>query len=49
MSQLAKVFTRASTGLDAPVVTIEVHISGPTYWMYEGETLNERRSRMEQE
>ena len=28
MSQLAKVFTRASTGLDAPVVTIEVHISG---------------------
>ena len=29
MSQLAKVFTRASTGLDAPVVSIEVHISGP--------------------
>ncbi|CAC9525600.1 AAA+ ATPase superfamily protein YifB/ComM, associated with DNA recombination [uncultured Gammaproteobacteria bacterium] len=28
MSQLAKVFTRASTGLDAPIVTIEVHISG---------------------
>jgi len=28
VSQLAKVFTRASTGLDAPVVTIEVHISG---------------------
>lgn len=28
MSQLSKVFTRASTGLDAPVVTIEVHISG---------------------
>jgi len=28
MSQLAKIFTRASTGLDAPVVTIEVHISG---------------------
>ena len=28
MSHLAKVFTRASTGLDAPVVTIEVHISG---------------------
>ncbi len=24
-------------------------VSGPTYWMYEGETLNERRSRMEQE
>ena len=23
-------------------------VSGPTYWMYEGETLNERRSRMEQ-
>ncbi|MBL4761636.1 MAG: ATP-dependent protease, partial [Gammaproteobacteria bacterium] len=28
MSQLAKVFTRASTGMDAPLVTIEVHISG---------------------
>ena len=28
MSKLAKVFTRASTGLDAPIVTIEVHISG---------------------
>ena len=28
MSQLAKIFTRASTGLDTPVVTIEVHISG---------------------
>ena len=28
MSRLSKVFTRASTGLDAPVVTIEVHISG---------------------
>ena len=28
MSQLAKIFTRASTGLDAPIVTIEVHISG---------------------
>jgi magnesium chelatase family protein len=28
VSQLAKVFTRSSTGLDAPVVTIEVHISG---------------------
>ena len=28
MSQLAKIFTRASTGLDAPVVTVEVHISG---------------------
>ena len=28
VSQLAKVFTRASTGLDAPIVTIEVHISG---------------------
>jgi len=28
VSQLSKVFTRASTGLDAPVVTIEVHISG---------------------
>ena len=24
-------------------------VSGPTYWMYEGETLTERRSRMEQE
>jgi hypothetical protein len=24
-------------------------VSGPTYWMYEGETLNERRSRIEQE
>ena len=28
MSQLAKVLTRASKGLDAPIVTIEVHISG---------------------
>jgi magnesium chelatase family protein len=28
VSQLAKIFTRASTGLDAPIVTIEVHISG---------------------
>jgi len=28
MSKLAKVFTRASTGMDAPLVTIEVHISG---------------------
>jgi len=28
MSQLAKIFTRASTGMDAPLVTIEVHISG---------------------
>ena len=28
MSQLSKVFTRASTGMDAPLVTIEVHISG---------------------
>ncbi|MCS5586408.1 MAG: YifB family Mg chelatase-like AAA ATPase [Gammaproteobacteria bacterium] len=28
MSQLAKVFTRASTGMDATLVTIEVHISG---------------------
>ncbi len=28
VSQLAKVLTRASTGLDAPIVTIEVHISG---------------------
>ncbi|CAC9553943.1 AAA+ ATPase superfamily protein YifB/ComM, associated with DNA recombination [uncultured Gammaproteobacteria bacterium] len=27
MSQLSQVFTRASTGLDAPLVTIEVHIS----------------------
>ncbi len=27
MSKLAKVFTRASTGLDAPIFTIEVHIS----------------------
>ena len=24
-------------------------VSGPIYWMYEGETLTERRSRMEQE
>ena len=24
-------------------------VSGPSYWMYEGETLTERRSRMEQE
>ena len=24
-------------------------VSGPTYWMYEGETLTERRSRIEQE
>ena len=24
-------------------------VSGPTYWLYEGETLNERRSRIEQE
>ncbi len=28
MSKLSKLFTRASTGLDAPLVTIEVHISG---------------------
>ncbi len=28
MSKLAKIFTRASTGMDAPLVTIEVHISG---------------------
>ncbi|MBC8494061.1 MAG: YifB family Mg chelatase-like AAA ATPase [Candidatus Thioglobus sp.] len=28
VSQLSKVYTRASTGLDAPIVTIEVHISG---------------------
>jgi len=28
MSQLAKVFTRAATGLEAPLVIIEVHISG---------------------
>jgi magnesium chelatase family protein len=28
VSQLSKVFTRASTGLEASVVTIEVHISG---------------------
>ena len=28
MSQLAKILTRASYGLDAPLVTIEVHISG---------------------
>lgn len=27
MSQLAKIFTRASTGMKAPLVTIEVHIS----------------------
>lgn len=27
MSKLSKLFTRASTGLDAPLVTIEVHIS----------------------
>ena len=27
MSKLAKVFTRASTGLDAPVVSVEVHVS----------------------
>lgn len=27
MSQLAKIFTRASSGMDAPLVTIEVHIS----------------------
>lgn len=27
MSQLAKIFTRASSGMDAPVVIIEVHIS----------------------
>jgi hypothetical protein len=27
MSQLSQVFTRASTGLEAPLVTIEVHIS----------------------
>lgn len=27
MNKLSKVFTRASTGLDAPLVTIEVHIS----------------------
>ena len=28
MSQLAKILSRASYGLDAPLVTIEVHISG---------------------
>jgi hypothetical protein len=28
MSQLAKILTRAATGMDAPLVTIEVHISG---------------------
>ena len=28
MSQLAKIFTRAATGMNAPLVTIEVHISG---------------------
>ncbi len=28
MSQLAKILTRALMGLDAPIVTIEVHISG---------------------
>lgn len=28
MSKLSKLFTRASTGLDAPLVTIEAHISG---------------------
>ncbi|BAS68421.1 YifB family Mg chelatase-like AAA ATPase [Bathymodiolus septemdierum thioautotrophic gill symbiont] len=28
MSKLAKIFTRASTGMQAPLVTIEVHISG---------------------
>jgi magnesium chelatase family protein len=28
LSKLSKLFTRASTGLDAPLVTIEVHISG---------------------
>lgn len=28
MNKLSKLFTRASTGLDAPLVTIEVHISG---------------------
>jgi magnesium chelatase family protein len=28
MSKLSKLFTRASTGLNAPLVTIEVHISG---------------------
>jgi magnesium chelatase family protein len=28
MSRLSKIFTRASQGLDAPLVTIEVHISG---------------------
>ena len=27
MSKLAKIFTRASTGMEAPLVTIEVHIS----------------------
>jgi magnesium chelatase family protein len=27
LSKLSKLFTRASTGLDAPLVTIEVHIS----------------------
>ncbi len=28
MSQLSKIYTRAATGMDAPLVTIEVHISG---------------------
>jgi len=28
MNQLAKIFTRAADGLDAPLVSIEVHISG---------------------
>ena len=28
MTQLSQLFTRASTGLEAPLVTIEVHISG---------------------
>ena len=28
MSQLAKVYTRAGVGMEAPVVTIEAHISG---------------------
>lgn len=28
MNQLAKIFTRAANGLDAPLVSVEVHISG---------------------
>ena len=28
MNQLSKIFTRAADGLDAPLVSIEVHISG---------------------